>query len=345
MSSSTSSPRRQHCPTSFDSLVILWDTAPENSIILLNAALAFLGGGVFALILPTEAEDLASPWNHISSFLGWTYFIAWSASLYPAPLMTWMRGTADGLSVETRLITLIGYVCYATYNAMLLYSPKTRDEYLAERGNLPEVKTNDLLYASHGALLSVIVLFEMAYYTRREKTNTGSKNVSRSSLILLSCLLVSVLIIGALAAKGSVSLLEFAGLLANIELVANTVKYLPQLFLNYQLKGTRGIHTTTLRFQGALLSVAQMFVDSLAARPVDWSGVSGDPVKFALGFSSVFFDCIFFFQHYYLYPNSTADNDDTLNDEGAVVLLPDFNDRLPLLSIKKKVSYGNLLTV
>ena len=333
------------CPRSFVSLVILWDTAPENCILLLNASLSFLIGAVFALIIPPEAE-LPYPYNFMSSFFGWTYFISWSASLYPAPLMTWMRGTADGLSVETRLITLIGYACYATYNAMLLYSTATRAEYLAARGNYPEVKTNDLLYASHGALLSIIVLIEMAYYSRREKTHKN-ECVSRTSLILLSGLLVSIIILGALAAKGVVSLLEFAGLLANIELVANTVKYVPQLILNRQRKRTRGIHTTALRFQGALLSIAQMFVDCLASRPVDWSGVVGDPVKFSLGFSSVFFDLIFFFQHYYLYRNATStDNDNSTNTSNVVVALPDSNDdRSPLLLIKNKESYGNLLAV
>ena len=35
--------------------------------------------------------------------------------------------------------------------------------------------------------------------------------------------------------------------------------------------------------------------------PDDWSGVTGDPVKFGLGFVSIVFDIIFMWQHYVLY--------------------------------------------
>ena len=38
----------------------------------------------------------------------------------------------------------------------------------------------------------------------------------------------------------------------------------------------------------------------------DWSAVSGDPVKFGLGFSSMFFDTIFFVQHWVLYRPTVA---------------------------------------
>jgi hypothetical protein len=36
----------------------------------------------------------------------------------------------------------------------------------------------------------------------------------------------------------------------------------------------------------------------------DWSGIVGNPVKFLLGFVSMFFDVIFCVQHYLLYPES-----------------------------------------
>lgn len=36
----------------------------------------------------------------------------------------------------------------------------------------------------------------------------------------------------------------------------------------------------------------------------DWSGVTGNPVKFGLGYISIFFDIIFITQHYVLYPRA-----------------------------------------
>ena len=54
-----------------------------------------------------------------------------------------------------------------------------------------------------------------------------------------------------------------------------------------------------LDFAGGILSVGQLFIDSYLQG--DWSGVTGNPVKLALGNFSMFFDIIFMVQHFYLY--------------------------------------------
>ena len=54
-----------------------------------------------------------------------------------------------------------------------------------------------------------------------------------------------------------------------------------------------------LDFAGGILSVSQLLLDSHVQG--DWSGVTGNPVKLALGNVSVMFDLVFFTQHYYLY--------------------------------------------
>lgn len=280
-----------------------WYKVPEWKTLLLNALLSTSAGVVLGLSTPPEAP-IPSPWREISNVTGWIYFVSWSAALYPAPVMTWVRGTADGLSIESRLITLLGYAAYSTYNGMLLYNASTRAEYMRVQGSPPEVRTNDLLYALHGAALSLIVLGEMFYFSKRESTLAlGATGWHRLAILIFACMLVFVLILVGLVVTSSITLLRFAGLLANVELASNTVKYIPQLLLNYERKRTLGVFTVALRFQGALLSVVQMFIDCYAAQPTDWSGVIGDPVKFSLGFSSLFFDIIFFMQHYYFYAN------------------------------------------
>jgi cystinosin len=55
-----------------------------------------------------------------------------------------------------------------------------------------------------------------------------------------------------------------------------------------------------LDFTGGMLSVLQLCLDAVLQK--DWSSVTGDPVKFGLGFASMFFDIIFVVQHYILYP-------------------------------------------
>lgn len=61
------------------------------------------------------------------------------------------------------------------------------------------------------------------------------------------------------------------------------------------------IHNILLDFTGGALSIGQLVLDSSLSG--DWSGISGDPVKFGLGFLSIAFDLIFMTQHFILYRN------------------------------------------
>ena len=54
-----------------------------------------------------------------------------------------------------------------------------------------------------------------------------------------------------------------------------------------------------LDFAGGWLSLAQLVIDSSLQN--DWSGVTGNPVKFGLGNITIVFDIVFILQHYVLY--------------------------------------------
>jgi len=86
-----------------------------------------------------------------------------------------------------------------------------------------------------------------------------------------------------------------------VKLLITLVKYMPQVITNYNNQSTHGwsIHQILLDFTGGILSVSQLFIDSYLQG--DWSGITGNPVKLALGNISVFFDIIFITQHYWLY--------------------------------------------
>ena len=76
---------------------------------------------------------------------------------------------------------------------------------------------------------------------------------------------------------------------------------MPQVLTNYRNKSTTGwsIEQILLDFLGGILSLAQLGIDSYLQH--DWSGVTGNPVKFALGNLAIIFDIIFMVQHYWLY--------------------------------------------
>jgi len=86
-----------------------------------------------------------------------------------------------------------------------------------------------------------------------------------------------------------------------VKLFVTVAKYIPQAWHNYKAKSTSGwsIDQVLMDAVGGVLSIAQLVIDSLLEG--DWSGVTGNPVKFGLGNVSLLFDIIFMVQHYLLY--------------------------------------------
>lgn len=86
-----------------------------------------------------------------------------------------------------------------------------------------------------------------------------------------------------------------------VKLILTVWKYVPQVFANFKRQSTIGWSITQqlLDFSGGLLSMLQLVIDS--SLQADWSGLTGNPVKFGLANISMLFDVIFITQHYILY--------------------------------------------
>ena len=96
------------------------------------------------------------------------------------------------------------------------------------------------------------------------------------------------------------------------------VKYIPQAWANYKRKSTEGwsILQILLDITGGILSIAQLLIDS--SLQDDWSGLTGNPVKFGLGNVSICFDVLFITQHYWLYKetgNGKGEEEDWAREE------------------------------
>ena len=103
-----------------------------------------------------------------------------------------------------------------------------------------------------------------------------------------------------------------------VKVVVTLVKYTPQLLANWRNGSTRGwsIWQILLDYAGGVLSIAQQGVDSYLQR--DWSGITGNPVKFALGNASLVYDVLFMVQHYVLYPGKDKDGGEEEEEEDEV---------------------------
>jgi cystinosin len=102
-----------------------------------------------------------------------------------------------------------------------------------------------------------------------------------------------------------------------VKLILTVWKYIPQVFANFKRQSTVGWSITQqlLDFSGGLLSMVQLLIDS--SLQADWSGLTGNPVKFGLANISLLFDIIFITQHYVLYGPVAEKGEQEIHDEGS----------------------------
>ncbi len=261
-----------------------------------------------------------------SSLFGILYVAAWSVSFYPQPLLNLARRSTSGTTVDFPLLNCLGFAAYLVSNAAFYYSPLVRAQYAARyRGLTPTVHFNDLAFAGHSLVLSLVTASQ--YFFPRVWGFAPSKGnrPSRLSLgIFFGCVAGVAVIVGRVLASperdstseavGEWVWLDAVYAVSYVKLVVTLIKYTPQVLVNYRNRSTKGwsILQILLDFSGGILSIAQQSIDSYLQR--DWSGITGNPVKFALGNVSMVYDMVFMTQHYVLYRGAEgkADEGDSL---------------------------------
>ncbi|KAF6845340.1 lysosomal cystine transporter [Colletotrichum musicola] len=267
----------------------------------------------------------------LSAAFGWIYFLCWSGSFYPQPLLNFTRKTTAGTTVDFPLINclayvltrhLAGFLAYFISNSCLYYSPLVRSQYAARNHGLtPTVAFNDITFAAHALLLSCITTSQYFPKLWGFAAAPGTKPSRFISGIAFGCVVgvaVVSLIVAAAPSDGdprtSWCALDIVYAISYVKLVITLIKYTPQVITNYRNRSTKGwsIWQILLDFSGGLLSCAQQAIDSYLQH--DWSGITGNPVKFALGNVSMAYDVVFMTQHYILYRGSEgkADERDSL---------------------------------
>jgi cystinosin len=188
-----------------------------------------------------------------------------------------------------------------------------RAQYAARHHDLePTVRFNDVAFAAHALLLSLLVTSQ---YSRLWGfvSPPSSSQPSRLTLgIACGCAAgVAAVVTMVLAApgrglaagggEGGWMWLDAVYAVSYVKLIVTLVKYTPQVVANYRNGSTKGwsIVQILLDFTGGLLSIAQLAIDSYLQH--DWAGITGNPVKFALGNVSIVYDLVFMTQHYVLY--------------------------------------------
>ncbi|KAG0639036.1 PQ loop repeat-domain-containing protein [Tuber brumale] len=242
----------------------------------------------------------------ISRLLGWTYFLCWGVSSYPQLFINYSRKSVTGLAFDFFTVNILGFGCYTISSILFLFSPVVRDEYARRHPRSPEptVRWNDLAFAIHATLFSVVTWSQFFFWGyKRDPT----QRLSRTMLALIAVCIATILVSIALALSGIADFewIDVAYTLQFVKLFISIVKYVPQAWLNYKREATTGwsIHNILLDISGGVLSLAQLVLDSSLQN--DWSGLTGNPLKLFLSQISIFFDIIFIIQHYVLYRSSS----------------------------------------
>jgi len=211
----------------------------------------------------------------------------WSVSFYPQVEQNWRRRSVVGLSLDFQLLNLVGFLCYFIFNAALLYSPGMKQEYGdAHSGHVSVVKLNDVLFAGHAVVLTLVTLIQIYVFYDYPPLLDVERLLRAFVLGAIAFVLVgagSLALAVVLLSETWIDWLTYITLLSYVKVVISIWKYCPQVWMNYQRKSTDGwsISNVLLDFSGGLLSVMQLCLD--AALADDWSAVVGNPAKLLLG--------------------------------------------------------------
>jgi len=266
-----------------------------------------------------------------SAIFGWVYTLCWSLSFYPQPILNFRKQSTYGTTIDFPAINVVGFLAYFSSTAAFLYSTRVRNEYaLRHKGLTPTVQYNDMAFAGHAVILCFITISQFVPGIWGFDTKTKSGKLAFPSRTISGIGIGSILGVGIVAfivaarhdgdPKTGWAWIDVVYACSYVKVVITLVKYMPQVLTNYRNHSTKGwsIAQILLDFVGGVLSLLQLAIDSY--RQGDWSGVTGNPVKLALGNISIFFDVIFIVQHFFLYPKhsrrpySTAEEDPLLRE-------------------------------
>lgn len=216
------------------------------------------------------------------------------------------RKSITGLSIDFVLLSFCGFICYSIYNVCFYFSTPLKQE------SHIEVSLHDVIFSLHSTFLN-FVLCIMVHFFR--KKNEGPHYFSNSLLIIVTAAIliesysVCSQLLGSYFQKTLmihpnriIKFSTFLIILGNIKLILTIIKYIPQVWMNWMRRSTKGwsIFIVICDMGGSIFSLAQLVLDIyLKHASITWRLLFG--AKLGLGIISLFFASIFMIQHYVLY--------------------------------------------
>ncbi|KAL0898225.1 hypothetical protein Bca101_082186 [Brassica carinata] len=245
-------------------------------------------------------------WNSIPleisyEIVGWIAFTSWSISFYPQLILNFRRKSVVGLNFDFVLLNLTKHSSYMIYNVCLYFSPIIQKQYFDTYGDqeMIPVAANDVAFSIHAVVMTALTLFQIFIY--EVSLLFESLSVSFFLYPAVSLMVVSIYLF---LHCFTYTLLALAH--HHLQVGMTCVKYIPQAKMNFTRKSTVGwsIGNILLDFGGGLANYLQMVIQSIDQN--SWVNFYGNIGKTLLSLISIFFDILFMFQHYVLYPEKKA---------------------------------------
>lgn len=244
--------------------------------------------------------------KELSYIIGWVYVIGWGVANYPTVISNAQLKSVQGISIDYMYFNTMGFILYTLYTSMMWGSNVVRKEFYFETGEWPLVRLNDVFFGVHNLFTNFLILSQAYFWGFKKNDNQVLSTTAKFILSLVTIYLIggSIYIYNTQKFTPVAECFNWMHLFTSLGLVKigmSICKNIPQIIYNYNRKSTHGwpILMIWLDFTGALLSIIQLFLDAWQVNNL--AAIFDNKPKFFLGVQVVVADCIFFFQHYYLY--------------------------------------------
>ncbi|PON95243.1 Lysosomal cystine transporter [Trema orientale] len=207
-------------------------------------------------------------WNSIPleityQVLGWIAFASWTIAGYPQVILNFRRKSVVGWNFDFVVLNITKQSFYLIYNATLYFSSAVQKQYFDKYGygEMIPVAANDVAFSTHTVLLNLFGLFQIATYER------GGQSISKITIGIVSVVYLTAGVCFFIALPTH-SWLWMISVFNSIQVFLASIKYTPQVFMNFKRKSTDGfsIGNILLDFSGGIANCAQMTVQSIDQR-------------------------------------------------------------------------------
>lgn len=201
--------------------------------------------------------------------------------------------SSDAISLDSILINVVGYISYFVTIYLQLFNEDVISSYEKKYKSKPILSIIDFCYSTHCMICIIVTLIQVVYYRilkqksyhnqiqQLQKPNGNHSAITFSDLkkflpiifrkvdakfrfLIIFVIAIITFSLYSSLIKKSLPLLLLTKILTMIKLFINTVKYVPQLLLNYKKKSTKGYPFTAIYLDlvGGTASLCQIILDN-----------------------------------------------------------------------------------